>query len=635
MRGGVNKGGYAIAGCPSQAVAGMVGLLKMPLLTLLRVERGGFYDFNISHSTTRFSNLQSHKRFNQVIATNKSPIQHLLHTPYSQSQHTQPDTMPDSPPPTSGILLVQMQPKPSLPLDQFHEWYNNEHGPTRLRIPEIFSNGLRYQATDGEESKPAFMAVYDVPDMSLLQTETYTTLRANRSSRETATISQVNVTRFFHDLVYTKESPLFTPIEHLGGEEAHGLVTVAVDITPTETPGAGEEYQKWFIEEHVELLSKVPGWLRTRLFKPSSIESGSNCTYFMLHDYERENGLGGDLHNSSMNTPWRTEVFNKYVAAKGRCTYSLFYVFGPAPRDLLSLSKQPITASFISSDKKTSTTAGPQPVISSFITTPDALSIPYRLEGNPSPNAPTVAFSNSLLTSLHMWDPFIKILKSKRPDLRILRYDTRGRHAIPQPPVSATLNTLVEDLRMLLDSLRLNKLHALVGVSMGGATALNFAIKYPSRLGRLIACDFNCTSSSANTQAWKDRVVIAEEDEGRGIRNLASQTINRWFHPSSLEKLDVVQWITDMVATNDVEGFKHSCTALWEYDLGPRMKELRVPSLLVVGDGDGKGALVKVMDSFKKQLGANGTELKVVSKTGHLPMCENPEAFWDVVQNFL
>ncbi|EQL03353.1 3-oxoadipate enol-lactonase I [Ophiocordyceps sinensis CO18] len=110
--------------------------------------------------------------------------------------------------------------------------------------------------------------------------------------------------------------------------------------------------------------------------------------------------------------------------------------------------------------------------------------IPFRLEGNPSPHAPTVAFSNSLLTSLHMWDPFLDVLRLERPDLRILRYDTRGRHSIPQPPRAATLTTLTADLAQLLDALHIPQLHALVGVSMGGATALSFASNHPTRLLR-------------------------------------------------------------------------------------------------------------------------------------------------------
>lgn len=534
-----------------------------------------------------------------------------------------------------GILYVTMQPRPGLPPAQFHEWYNNEHGPTRLRIPRIFSNGLRYKAAPAAASQPAFMAVYDVTAMRRLDTETYTALRANRSAREAATIAQVDVARSFYDLLFTRQAPLFAPIEGLPDEEAEGIVTVAVDVTTTRAPGAGDRYREWFVGEHVGALAEVPGWLRSRLFRTSGLEGGDGVVYFALHDYARENGLGGAEHGASMDTPWRSEVFDRYVASERRRTWSLFYVFGPAPRELAALSSLPPTAAFTSPDERTSTVPGPDAAIASYITTADALSIPYRLEGNPSPGAPTVAFCNSLLTSLHMWDPLVAILKRARPDLRVLRYDTRGRHPVPQPPVPATLAAVTADLGQLLDALRIDRLHALVGVSMGGATALSFAIAHPARLARLVACDFNATSGAANTQAWKDRVAVAEEDAGRGIAKLAEQTVARWFHPESMAKAHVVRWMTDMVAANDVQGFKHSCTALWDYDMKPQMAGCPVPALFVVGEGDAKGALVRAMEGFRGMLGEKGAGLKVVPNAGHLPMCEEPQAFWEAIRDFL
>jgi pimeloyl-ACP methyl ester carboxylesterase len=533
-----------------------------------------------------------------------------------------------------GILYVTMQPEPGLSLDQFHEWYNNEHGPTRLRIPHIFSNGLRYQANDGLE--PTFVAVYDVTDMSHLLTPTYTTLRANRSPREGDTIGQVDVKRYFYDLVFTKQSALFIPIEQLTDAEAEGIVLVAVTTTLSDAEGADVEYRKWFEEEHADMLSKVPGWLRSRLFKISSIESGGADTFFSLHEYTKENGLGGPEHKASMATPWRSEVFSKYTTSKGRRTYSLFKVFGPAPRDLSSLSKVSApTGAFESSDSKTKTIPGPSAVISSYVAASDSLEIPYRLEGNPAADAPTVAFSNSLLTSLHMWDPLIELLKKDRPDLRILRYDTRGRHEIPHPPVPANLDIVASDLLSVLDALRIPKLHALIGVSMGGATVLNFALKYPDRLGKFIACDFNVASSPANTQAWKDRISVAEADNGAGIKTLAGQTVSRWFHPATMEKTDIVDWMTDMVATNSVEGFRYGCQALWNYDMKAELGSCSLPGILVVGEGDGKGALVKAMSGFKDLVGKAGVELRIVPETGHLPMCEGPQAFWDAIRDFV
>ncbi|KAK4108038.1 alpha/beta-hydrolase [Canariomyces notabilis] len=536
-----------------------------------------------------------------------------------------------------GMLYVTMQPREGLSLDQFHEWYNNEHGPTRLRLPHIFTNGLRYRATDGQQ--PHFLAVYDVTSMSHLETPTYTELRANRSTREAATIGQVDVDRRFLDLVAAQESPLFAPIEKLTDAEAEGIVLVSVKVSlKPGVEGAEEAVTKWYREEHIPMLAKIPGWLRSRVFRaPSAIEgAGSPVEIVTLHEYAKVNGLDGPEHKAAMNTPWRDDIFAKYIAQKSRRTYELFYVFSPAPRDLEHLSRLPQTAAFRTADGKIATTPGQKDAaIDAYVTTADVLTIPYRLEGNPSPTAPTVAFSNSLLTSLHMWDPLVAIIKTERPDLRILRYDTRGRYDVPSPPVPANLDMLSDDLATLLTALRIPKLHAMVGVSMGGATTLKFALKYPELVEKFVACDFNVASSDANTAAWKERIAVAQGPDG-GIRKLAGLTVERWFHPHTMtEKKDVAEWMTEMVAANSVQGFRYSCQALWNYNMREEMKNSTVRGLFVVGEGDGKGALVKAMDGFKGLLGQNGCELKIVPLAGHLPMSEAPREFWEAIASFI
>src|SRR5271170_4195931 len=172
--------------------------------------------------------------------------------------------------PKPGILYVTMQPKPSLPASQFQDWYNNEHGPGRLRLP-FCENGFRYRATDLEgagKGMPEWMAVYDITDMAEMNKETYLRLRrvGVQSQRERDTMAQIKVDRRLFDLVASREAKEFRRLEEVGADEG-GNVLVAVSITVLS--GKGKELDKWYDEEHIEMLSKVPGWLRTRRFVTS------------------------------------------------------------------------------------------------------------------------------------------------------------------------------------------------------------------------------------------------------------------------------------------------------------------------------------------------------------------------------
>ena len=77
-----------------------------------------------------------------------------------------------------------------------------------------------------------------------------------------------------------------------------------------------------------------------------------------------------------------------------------------------------------------------------------------------------------------MWDPQLEpLLRS----FRVVRYDARGhgRSSAPMGPYS-----MVEDFRLVLDHLGVERAH-LVGLSMGGGTALDFATAYPARVHTL------------------------------------------------------------------------------------------------------------------------------------------------------
>ncbi|EPE07135.1 3-oxoadipate enol-lactonase i [Ophiostoma piceae UAMH 11346] len=545
----------------------------------------------------------------------------------------------------AGMLFVTMQPRPGLSLDQFHEWYNNEHGPTRLRLPQIFSTGQRYKASDSNnDDGPPFVATYDVTDMAFLTQPIYTDLRAHRSPREAETIGQVDVKRYMFDWQSTKQLESLESVDIEKEVQMPGTVLVYVDVTIKETASqedAEKELARWYDEEHFGMLSKVPGWLRSRRFRTSTLDlaEGKPLRIVSLHEYRPhgQNGLGGPEHKASMDTPWRTEVFDKYVAAKGRRTWELFYAFGPAPRDLQHLARLPQTRAFSSADGRTTTTPDNN-ILESFVAAADGLEIPYRLEGNPAPDAPVLAFSNSLLTSLHMWDDLVAIIKQKRPEYQILRYDTRGRHAIPAPPVPATMEMLADDLATLVNALRIPKLAALVGVSLGGATTLQFALKYPKLVSKFVSCDFNIAGSPANTSAWKERIAIAEGSD-TGMETLAGITVSRWFAPVTLtEKPATTQAMTDMVAANSIEGFKYSCQALWAFDLKDAAANLQVPGLFVAGEADGKGALAKAIDGFRPAVGTKSgqrVELRIVPDAGHLPMFENPDQFWETIKHFV
>ncbi|EIN05189.1 alpha/beta-hydrolase [Punctularia strigosozonata HHB-11173 SS5] len=493
-----------------------------------------------------------------------------------------------------ALLYVLSHPKESE--TEFHDWYNNEHGPARLCLP-YFSNGYRYKANDGQT--PEWLATYDIEDVNKLEEESYKQLRESRSERETRVIEQE--IEILDRRMYTLVSSRGTAVPEPGSI----LVAVAIDVENEHE----EDFDRWYEEEHIDLLSQVPGWQRTRRFKLFSAtgEGTPALKHLALHDYRAHNGLDGPEHARATSTPWRTRVMNT-VRASYRRTYALSYIFSPGARDLST-----------------------SPVIDSIVPSHDGTSLHYLLEGNPDPDAPTLVFSNSLMTDLRMWDALVDLIKAQFPQYRLLRYDTRGHgRSMLLPDVPADFDALADDIAALLRSIRVSKAHAVIGVSMGGVTVLNFALRHPDRLNCFVAADCNVASSPANSKAWAERVQLAEE---RGMSALADSTVQRWFTPSSVSTSPpALDDVRRQISETPLAGFKSGAGALSDYGLRGRLGELQVPGLFVVGAED--GALPAAMGEYVASV-PTSVGLVQIPETGHLPMVEKPAVFLDAIRPFL
>lgn len=547
-----------------------------------------------------------------------------------------------------GILYVTMQPKPGLEESAFHDWYNNEHGPTRLRL-DFCNNGFRYRANDLEgsaasESKPEWMAVYDITDMNELTKDVYLRLRDPpvKSQREVETMAKIKVDRKLYDFVEERHSDEFVELEKVDNE-GKGNVMVAVFLDLHDGEDKKEQLDKWYREEHIDLLSKVPGWLRTRRFVTSSIDPKAPVEYLALHEYKPENGLGGPEFKAATTTPWNQEVMSKVVKDKRRRVYDLYYTFGPAPRYLSSTM-----ASWHSTDEKVSLTKiipdspGGAGAIESYVTTKDGVELRYRLEGSADPAAPLIVLSNSILVDYKIWDGFLASFFSNtvNKNYRVLRYLTRGRFA-ETGSRKVTVDVLAEDIITLFDALRVKKAAAIIGVSLGGATVLNTALSYPNRVASFISCDTSSKSPAGNSKAWGDRIAISEKEHAATGQQtvgeeLAEMTTRRWFVKESydggaMEKTCLE--VKEMVKSNSLEGFKKSVEALFEYDLKEKMKTSKVKGLFVVGSGDGvlPGTMKEMASAYRE----NGAGYEVVQGAGHLPMVEKPKEFAEIVTKFL
>ena len=135
----------------------------------------------------------------------------------------------------------------------------------------------------------------------------------------------------------------------------------------------------------------------------------------------------------------------------------------------------------------------------SFFTTGDGVAIAYRIDGDA--RLPVLVLSNSIGTTLHMWDGQIPALSRH---FRVLRYDTRGHGASGVPAGAYSMDRLGRDVIELLDGLDIPRAHFL-GLSLGGFIGQWLGVHAPDRIDRLILA--NTSAYLGPAPQWDARIA--------------------------------------------------------------------------------------------------------------------------------
>jgi 3-oxoadipate enol-lactonase len=248
----------------------------------------------------------------------------------------------------------------------------------------------------------------------------------------------------------------------------------------------------------------------------------------------------------------------------------------------------------------------------------------YVLEGREG--APVVMFSNSLGTSLAVWEAQAAALKDR---YRVLRYDTRG-HGLSDAPDAGmagyTIDQLADDAAALIKALGLGPVH-LCGLSIGGMLGQRLAAKAPGLLASLILCD---TAQTMSQQVWDERLATIRKG---GIEVIVEGTMERWFTQPFRERApDIVQGIRNMVRRTPAEGYLGCGTAIRNMDLrldGPR---ITCPTLVLVGEED---PATPVTSARAINEAVKGSKLIIIPQASHLSPVEQPQAITSAIADFL
>jgi pimeloyl-ACP methyl ester carboxylesterase len=233
-----------------------------------------------------------------------------------------------------------------------------------------------------------------------------------------------------------------------------------------------------------------------------------------------------------------------------------------------------------------------------------------------------------------IWDPTFQALTAA--GFRVLRYDLFGRGLSDRPRLNYDIELFVRQLGELVDDLALGTV-SVAGLSMGGPIAGTFAARFPRRVSKLILVD----PAGAKPISLSFLLNIARlPGMGEvllglfGSESLLNSIAADFFDPA-LVRMFQEKYRVQL----QYRGFKRAIlSSLREDMLGEfagsyrRVAESDIPVLLVWGRND---RTVPFLHSRAMLNLIPGAEFHILENSSHIPHYEEPEAFNQLMIEFL
>jgi len=246
-----------------------------------------------------------------------------------------------------------------------------------------------------------------------------------------------------------------------------------------------------------------------------------------------------------------------------------------------------------------------------------------------------IVFVHELAGSCRSFDLQVKEWRTR---WQCIAFNARGYPPSDIPPSvdSYSQDHAASDIGAVLDGLNLADAH-LIGVSMGSASSLQFAIRNPGRVRSITLTSIGSGSDLKPGEFAANMEALAELTLKKGMRALAEHygatpTRYRLKDKNPAEYRNFIEQIaagSPLGITNTMRGVQERRPPLYAHT--DKIAAMRVPALVVLGDED--EPCVKPSHFLMETL--PGARLEVFTRTGHAVNLEEPALYNRLVMGFI
>jgi 3-oxoadipate enol-lactonase len=214
------------------------------------------------------------------------------------------------------------------------------------------------------------------------------------------------------------------------------------------------------------------------------------------------------------------------------------------------------------------------------VATVNGIELNYQLEGD---GEETIVLINGLADDLTTWE--LQVADFLAAGYRVLRFDNRGVGASAKPAGPYSSQLLADDAKALVDLLGVTDFH-LMGVSMGGMIAQEYALSYP---GDLLSVTFACTYAAPGPFCSRMFAMWADMAPVLGVP-FVMRDVTLWAFTvpffeergSELAEFEGAMRYLDQ----PVHAYLAQLAVIQDHDTSSRLGQISVPTLVLAGAED-------------------------------------------------
>ncbi|MGJ5641339.1 alpha/beta fold hydrolase [Formosa sp. S-31] len=223
------------------------------------------------------------------------------------------------------------------------------------------------------------------------------------------------------------------------------------------------------------------------------------------------------------------------------------------------------------------------------------------------------------------WDLQVPVLSK---DFKVVTVDLRGHGDTSKPEEGYGVEYMTEDIRQLLEQLNIDKV-SLVGFSMGGAVAFQFASDFPEWVDKLVIVN---SGPDFNAMGEIGEQLVAERTKSLneyGMGPLAEQIATNMFPEKGQESMR--EAFETRCKKNDLNAYYQSFVTLMQWGLGDNIRKITAKTLVIASDMDYTPVAFK--EAYVNKL--QDAKLVVIENSRHGVVMDQAEVFNNELYKFL